>query len=115
MDEIIAYCGLVCSDCPAWRATRDGDDEALAGVAALWSKQFGIDFAPDDCRCTGCIGEERPQISFIAECRIRKCAMGRGLDSCARCDDYPCKLLQKWFENVPESRERLEAIRRDQA
>jgi len=25
MDKIIAYCGLVCSDCPAYIATQAGD------------------------------------------------------------------------------------------
>jgi hypothetical protein len=34
MDKIIAYCGLVCADCPAYIATPANDREALERVAA---------------------------------------------------------------------------------
>ena len=36
MDKIIAYCGLVCSDCSAYVATQANDQEALERVAAQW-------------------------------------------------------------------------------
>jgi hypothetical protein len=35
--KIIAFCGILCSDCPAYLATQAADDEALAKQAAEWS------------------------------------------------------------------------------
>ncbi len=34
MERILAYCGLVCSECPAYLATQAGDTAALEEVAA---------------------------------------------------------------------------------
>jgi len=34
MDRIIAYCGLVCSDCPAYTATQADDRAALERLCA---------------------------------------------------------------------------------
>ena len=36
MDNMIAYCGLVCSDCQAYVATQANDPAALERVAAEW-------------------------------------------------------------------------------
>jgi hypothetical protein len=37
MKEMIAFCGLVCSDCPTYIATQTNDDEKRAKVARQWS------------------------------------------------------------------------------
>lgn len=39
-DKTIAYCGLICSECPAYVATQADDWEALERTAAQWRKQF---------------------------------------------------------------------------
>ena len=39
MEEIVAYCGLVCNECPAYEATQKNDNDARAKVAEEWSKQ----------------------------------------------------------------------------
>ena len=40
MDKIVAYCGLVCTGCPAYVATQADDRAALEKVAAEWRKAF---------------------------------------------------------------------------
>lgn len=40
MDKMIAYCGLVCTNCPAYVATQADDRDALEKVAAQWREQF---------------------------------------------------------------------------
>ena len=40
MSKIIAYCGLVCSDCAAYAATQSNDPAALERVAAQWREEF---------------------------------------------------------------------------
>lgn len=42
MQEIIAYCGIMCSDCEAYLATLAGDVEALARVAERWNRQYDL-------------------------------------------------------------------------
>ena len=111
MDPIIAYCGLVCSDCPAFKATAANDQEALKELAGNWSKEFGAEISPEGCMCVGCLGDRGPQIVYLEQCGIRKCAVARGLENCAHCDDYACEILGNWFESVPQSKEKLDSIR----
>lgn len=40
MNQMIAYCGLVCTDCAAYKATQANDQAALEKVAAEWREQF---------------------------------------------------------------------------
>ncbi len=50
MDTIIAYCGLVCSDCPAYIATQAGDDDALERVAAQWRAEEDAGECGEQCQ-----------------------------------------------------------------
>ncbi|MBN1434648.1 DUF3795 domain-containing protein [Candidatus Fermentibacterales bacterium] len=115
MDGITAYCGLVCTHCPAWKATSSGDEKALEEIASTWSKEWGVHLGADDCRCTGCLGNLKPQIGYLEQCEIRRCAIARGLSNCAQCGDYACATLERWFEQAPSSRTTLEEIRRKPA
>ena len=40
MNQMIAYCGLTCTDCPAYVATQENDREALENVAAEWREEY---------------------------------------------------------------------------
>ena len=35
MDKIIAYCGLICTECPAFLATQADDDSQRVQVAEM--------------------------------------------------------------------------------
>ncbi|MCK4571680.1 DUF3795 domain-containing protein, partial [candidate division WOR-3 bacterium] len=37
MDKMIAYCGIICTECPAFLATQKDDDEERKKVAEMWS------------------------------------------------------------------------------
>jgi hypothetical protein len=39
MKKMIAICGLICSDCPAFIATMNNDNEELIKVAEKWSSK----------------------------------------------------------------------------
>jgi len=94
MEEIIAYCGIICSDCEAYLATRAGDAEALARVAERWNREYDLDYSGDDMWCDGCLDVGGRINSFCADCAIRVCAMGRGMINCAYCEDYFCDKLR---------------------
>jgi hypothetical protein len=111
MDNTVAYCGLVCSECPAYVATQTDDREALARVAAQWREQFnepGI--TADTVICDGCLGEGRLS-GYCATCEIRACGVERGIANCAHCPDYACAKLEGFFAHAPEARETLDQIR----
>ncbi len=110
MENIIAYCGLDCSQCPAYIAKKENNNELRRKTAEEWSKQFNQTITPESVNCDGCttMGE---LIGYCHICEIRKCGMDKKVANCAFCADYICDKLTKWFKNVPEAQERLDKIR----
>ncbi|MBN1287276.1 MAG: DUF3795 domain-containing protein [Anaerolineae bacterium] len=110
-ERIVAYCGLICTNCPAYVATQNDDMAALAQVAEQWSKEFGAVLTAQDCICDGCIGEGR-KIGHCSECGVRLCAVERGVTNCAHCTEYEgCETLDGFLKFVPDARAILEQIR----
>jgi hypothetical protein len=109
-EKQMAYCGLVCTDCPAYIAKRTGDDALRVKTAEQWSAP---DFAvsADEINCDGCTAEEG---RFVAceMCEVRACAVPRGFTTCAECADYACEKLEKLFAMIgPEARTNLDGLR----
>jgi len=111
MERIIAACGLVCSECPAYEATKAGDAEAIGKVAQEWSEMFHADVKPEHVWCDGCMTDGPRKCHHTTECEVRACVAGRGLRNCAVCPDYGCETLTAFFEMAPPPRESLEALR----
>lgn len=112
MDKMIAYCGLVCTDCPAYIATQADDRAALERVAAQWREEFNApDITVESVICDGCLGSDGRHCSHCFECEIRACGMERGVVNCAYCDDYACEKLGGFFGFVPDARATLDGIR----
>ncbi len=55
MDKMIAFCGIVCTECPAFLATQKDDHNERMKVAELWSKEFKAEIKPEDINCDGCL------------------------------------------------------------
>jgi len=111
VEEIIAYCGITCTECPAHIATQNGDADELKRVAERWSKQFQTEMKPDDVICDDCLIGHTRCCSYCAECEIRACAISEELVSCAHCDDYGCAKLMGFLKHVPQAKAKLEEIR----
>jgi thiamine biosynthesis protein ThiC len=111
MQEIVAYCGLVCNECPAYEATQRNDNDARARVAEEWSKQFQHNFKAEDINCSGCLAVGEVQFSYCSMCAIRKCGSDRKVLNCAYCVEYPCAKLNDFHTKVAEAKAKLEAIR----
>jgi hypothetical protein len=112
MDKIIAYCGLVCTDCPAYIATQADDRAALERVAAQWREEYNApDITVESVICDGCLGSNGRYCSHCFECEIRACGMDRSVINCAYCADYACEKLEGFFGLVPEARVTLDGIR----
>jgi len=113
MSKMIAYCGLVCSDCPTFLATQNDDDVARQKTAAMYSEKFGFDLKPEDINCDGCITDGGILIGYCQTCEIRKCCRDKGLENCAHCSDQPCEKLTQFHEFSADAKASFEALKRE--
>ena len=98
MNEMIAYCGLACSSCPSFLATKNNDDAEKEKAAAFYFEKLGLDIRPDQINCDGCLSEGGRLIIFCQSCEIRKCCRAKALANCTVCKEQPCKELKKFHE-----------------
>jgi len=111
MQQLLGACGLVCGECPAYKATQANDVETIAKVAKEWSAAFHADVKPEHVWCDGCMTAGPRKCHHTTECEVRVCVVKRGLDNCAACPDYGCATLTAFFQMAPPARESLEALR----
>ena len=111
MEKMIAPCGLICTECPAYIATTSNDSDALESLAKTWSQQYEAELTPEDCTCAGCRSTVGPWMSHCAECEIRACGKEEGVGNCSECAEYACDKLVKFFEFVPEAKTTLDGLR----
>jgi hypothetical protein len=108
---MIACCGLDCSKCGAYLATKADSDVQRGEVAREWSARYQADIKPEQIRCNGCTSQG-PHFSYCENlCAIRKCCISRGLENCAACYGYLCKPLSDFVKMAPEAGLALERLR----
>lgn len=69
MKTMVAYCGINCSECPAYIATQTNDDTKRKQVAEEWQKVFNPNIKPEAINCDGCTSllNLPPDITFLLE------------------------------------------------
>ncbi|KYK29632.1 MAG: hypothetical protein AYK23_01490 [Candidatus Proteinoplasmatales archaeon SG8-5] len=107
MTKIIGVCGIVCTECPAYKATQADDDGLRAKTATEWSQAYGADIKPEHINCDGCTTPGR-KIHHCSECEMRACGIAKGLENCGKCAEYACQKLEEFFKMVPEAKETLD-------
>ena len=113
MTEMIGVCGIVCSRCEAFLATKNNDDGARKSIAKQWAKEYqhpGL--KPEDINCDGCLSDGKRLFSHCTVCEIRKCGRGRGVRNCAYCDEYVCKKLNRFYKIAPGGKATLDGLRK---
>jgi hypothetical protein len=112
MERYVAPCGLLCSDCDSYNATKANDLEALQRVVEKWRVEYE---APDltiaTVACDGCLATAGRLCGNCYECDIRACALGRGYENCAQCADYSCAKTERFFGIAPRARAVLDELR----
>ena len=110
MEKMIGSCGLVCTECPAYIATLNNDDEKRKETAKMWGEMYNADIQSESINCKGCQQNELV-FSHCNECKIRACAQGKDYKTCAECSDYTCEELEGLLKYAPEARDVLNNLR----
>lgn len=107
----IAYCGVICTECPAYIGTQTNNLKLLEETAENWAKEFGRPCRPEDILCDGCKSSSQRICDYVAKCEIRRCCKNKGLENCSFCDKYPCSYLEEFFTHLPQAKKVLERAR----
>lgn len=91
-----SFCGVDCTQCPVYRATKDSDDKLREKVAIEWSRIYKLSLSKEDINCLGC----RSELIFkmCLKCHFRDCTSERSINSCLKCSDYPCSRLGQFYD-----------------
>lgn len=110
LKEMIAVCGLDCSKCGAFLATKENNDQKRAEVAQEWSRLFKGEIKPEDINCDGCHSDGGRLLNYCKVCEIRECGKEKGLENCGYCGEYPCHKLDFIFSSAPDAKNRPDKI-----
>ncbi len=100
-----SYCGIYCGACSIHMAYKTGQKD---GFACYWTEANVKAYLENqgytlpvnetiELKCHGC----KSDAVFVncRPCKIRKCAIGRNIDHCSECADYPCKFFDEGIAN----------------
>jgi len=116
MNGIISYCGLDCQACPIYIATRETDrtkkEKIINEIIRSCKEHYGVDYKYQDINdCDGCKSENGRVFFGCSDCKIRRCAIDKGIENCAYCEEYACNNLLELFKTDPGAKTRLDGIR----
>ena len=86
--KLMAACGVHCGVCPYFIADKSHDQRLKEKLAA------SIGMKPEQVECEGC-NSEAP-IFFCKTCDIKNCVQEKNMESCAECEEYPCKHIEDY-------------------
>jgi len=111
MKDVFAKCGANCGRCPAYRENVRTDEDRQR-CSDGWHKYLGVRLNVQRCYCDGCQtpDDENPLLVYGKYgCKIRRCAVFNGAETCAHCSAYPCEDVRTQFSFDSESRDKLAA------
>lgn len=108
---IIGACGIVCSECGAYKATQANDAAEIAKVAANWSELYNTDIKPEYVWCDSCLSDGDRKCGHCRECNIRACVTEHKIANCSECSDYGCEKISEFIKAVPDVKAVLDDLR----
>ncbi|TAL17845.1 DUF3795 domain-containing protein [bacterium] len=103
-----SYCGIYCGACSILVHSRTGrSDRFIDCCPKLPEGELACGGCKSDTVYTACRG-----------CPLRNCSVGKGIEHCVDCTDYPCKDYKAWssasrlLSHIKEAPGSLEAIKR---
>ena len=108
MRDMIAYCGLDCERCDAYLATIHDDHALREKTAKLWAELNHAPILPEHINCKGCRADGVKTVFCESFCRIRQCALKKGVTTCGDCLDLEtCQSIGEILSNNPDALENL--------
>jgi hypothetical protein len=99
---VLGYCGIDCKACPAYEGTITTNPDLLRKSAgSFWDGAYSA----AEWVCLGCTPADQQFLAkFCSQCKIRVCAIGKGIQNCAACDDYDsCPTLHEFIKSESEA------------
>ena len=94
MKDLFSPCGFNCGHCPSYKDNLLTDEDRQR-CSDGWYRYHGFRLGPDKLRlCDGCQSpDDENSERYIINCNKRKCALFNGVETCAHCSAYPCKVF----------------------
>jgi hypothetical protein len=106
---MISYCGIDCSKCETFLATRTNSDKERKNIAEKCLVEHNVKLNLEEINCHGC-KSDKVKCSFAEDlCAIRKCNIEKSTPHCAACAEYKCDQLKKIIESAPVIGQALKA------
>jgi len=99
---MLGYCGINCDECAAYKGTVNTDVGLLEKAAgSYWAGAYSA----QEWVCLGCTPADQPFLAkFCATCKIRGCAIAKGVQNCAACESYKsCQMLKDFIKGESEA------------
>jgi len=93
MIKLFSYCGYNCTNCPIYKVTEKNNMDELKNLKIKLEKETGSKISIQDLKCKGC--KSKNIYKYCRECRVRECAIKKGVECCAICDYENCSLIEK--------------------
>ena len=87
MKDMIGYSGLDCETCDAYIATVHDDLVLREKTAKLWAGLNNAPILPEHINCEGCRVNGVKTVFCDSLCRIRQCALKKGVTTCGQCPE----------------------------
>ena len=105
MEKKMSMCGFNCATCIIYIETKNNDLDEIRRLMYNADESETI----ETLGCLGC-SDKNNKNKFCNMCLIRKCSIQKDLDSCGKCDNFPCYKLSN---NSNSSLEVLEEINKE--
>jgi hypothetical protein len=101
---MMSACGVMCSECPAYRAAGKGVAHQRRTVEA-WRRIYGLTETAEHISCGGCLGPDDELFHTSRGCEARRCCRDKGFENCAECPKESCRDLERAqavWDGVPQ-------------
>ncbi|MDH5185626.1 MAG: DUF3795 domain-containing protein [candidate division WOR-3 bacterium] len=101
--NLIGYCGLYCGACSFKAAYDSNDRRHIMPMPSKYDR-----FKNEELRfCPGCQSDKMGK-----DCKIRNCAVNRGLAHCGLCADFPCEIITGFNnDGIPHHNEAIKNLK----
>jgi len=99
---MLGYCGINCDDCTAYKGTVATDLALLQkGAESYWNGAYSA----QEWVCLGCTPADQGFLAkYCATCKIRLCAIEKGVQNCAACPEYEtCQPLKEFVQGESQA------------